>query len=54
MSQLPSKNLENLPFRMAKMVVNCISAGQFTGQRTIGEPQGGTRFLSIRGVRVNV
>ena len=26
-----------LPFRRAKMVLKCTSAGQFTGQRTIGE-----------------
>ena len=25
-----------VPFRRAKMVVKCTSAGQFTGQRTIG------------------
>ena len=32
-----SPNLENLPHRMAKTVVQCTSAGQLTGPRTIGE-----------------
>ena len=30
-------NSKVLPFRRAKMVVKCTSAGQFTGKRTIGE-----------------
>ena len=30
-------NLENLPFRRAKTAVQCTSAGQPTGPRTIGE-----------------
>ena len=27
----------HMPFRSAKMVAECTSAGQFTGQKTIGE-----------------
>ena len=30
-------NLDNLPFRRAKAVVQCIYAGQLTGPWTIGE-----------------
>ena len=30
-------NLENLPLRRAKTVVQCISAGQSTGSRTFGQ-----------------
>ena len=35
MSHLP--NLGNIAVLKAKIVVKCTSAGQFTGQRTIGE-----------------
>ena len=33
----PLPYLENLPFRRAKTVVKCTSAGQLTGPRTTGE-----------------
>ena len=33
----PTLTSKILPFRRAKMVIKCTSAGHFTGQRTIGE-----------------
>ena len=35
--ELPPPNRKYLPFRRAKTVVQCISAGQLTGPRTICE-----------------